>query len=144
MSYCNVYFLDDDKKTVLATIKVEYGKKAVYPYGTPVKEEIQGVKFEFIGWEGEEKLNSVTEDTIVFAKYSAETDIKSNESSLFNASLQNAESMNYNAVAEAGQKVISQEKAIAKDPRTAEKIVKDIIENGKTEVGQEMNKDMEK
>ena len=117
MNYCNVYFLDDDKKTVLATIKVELGKKAVYPYGTPVKEEIQGVKFEFIGWEGEEKLDSIIEDTIVFAKYSTETDIKSNESSLFNSSLQNAESMNYNAVAEAGQKVISQEKAIEKDSR---------------------------
>lgn len=144
MANFNVIFLDDDKKTVLATIKVEYGEKAVYPNGTPTKEEIQGVKFHFVGWEGQEKLEVVTADTVVFAKYAAETDMKSNEEALLDASLQNAENTNYNVVVEAGQKAVSQEKAVEKDPRTAEQIVNDIIENGKTEVGQEMNKDMEK
>ena len=144
MSFCNVIFLDDDKKTVLAQIKVEYGGKAVYPNETPTKEEIQGMKFQFIGWEGQDKLDEIREDTVVFAKYVAETDIKSNESVLFNASLQNAESMNYNSVAEAGQKAISQDKAIEKDSRTVKEIVNDIIQNGKTEVGQEVNKDMQK
>lgn len=144
MDNFNVIFLDDDKKTVLATIRVEYGEKAVYPNGTPTKDAIQGVKYHFIGWEGQEKLEVVTSDTVVIAKYAAETDTKSNEAALYDASLQNAENTNYNVVVEAGQKAVSQEKAVEKDPRTAEEIVNDIVENGKTEVGQEMNKDMEK
>ena len=144
MDEFKVIFLDDDKKTILAEIKVEYGEKAVYPNGTPTKEAIQGVKYYFIGWEGQEKLEVVTADTTVVAKYAAETDTKSNEAALYDASLQNAENTNYNVVAEAGQKAISQEKAVEKDSRTAEEIVNDIMENGQTEVGQEINKDMEK
>lgn len=144
MDNFNVIFLDDDKKTVLATIKVEYGEKAVYPNGTPTKEAIQGVKYNFIGWEGQEKLEVVTADTVVVAKYAAETDTKSNEQAMLDASLQNAENTNYNVVVEAGQKAVSQEKAVEMDARSAEEIVSDIMENGKTEVGQEMNKDMEK
>ena len=139
-----VIFLDDDRKTVLAMMRVEYGEKAVYPNGTPTKEAIQGVKYHFIGWEGQEKLEVVTADTVVVAKFASETDTKSNEAAMLDASLQNAESTNYNVVVEAGQKAVSQEKAVEKDSRTAEQIVNDIIENGKTEVGQEMNKDMEK
>ena len=144
MDNFNVIFLDDDRKTVLAQLQVEYGERAVYPNGTPTKEAIQGVKYNFIGWEGQEKLEVVTADTVVIAKYAAETDTKSNEQAMYDASLQNAENTNYNVVVEAGQKAISQEKAVEKDSRTAEEIVNDIMENGKTEVGQEMNKDMEK
>lgn len=144
MDNFNVIFLDDDRKTILATVQVEYGEKAVYPNSTPTKEAIQGVKYNFVGWEGQEKLEVVTADTVVIAKYAAETDTKSNEAALFDASLQNAENTNYNVVVEAGQKAVSQEQAVEKDSRTAEEIVNDIMENGKTEVGQEMNKDMEK
>ena len=143
MEEFNVIFLDDDKETVLAKIKVEYGEKAVYPNGIPTKEEVQGVKYSFIGWEGQERLEVVTGDITVFAKYEAQTDLKSNEEALYNASLENAENTNYNVVVEAGQKAISQEKAVEKDSRTTEEIVQDIIDNGKTEVGQEQNKDME-
>ena len=144
MDEFRVIFLDDDKETILAEIKVEYGERAEYPYELPTKDEIQGVKYYFVGWEGQEKLEVVTADTTVIAKYVAETDTKSNEAALYDASLKNAENTNYNVVAEAGQKAISQEKAVEKDSRTAEEIVNDIMENGQTEVGQEMNKDFEK
>ena len=144
MDEFKVIFLDDDKKTILAEVQVEYGEKAVYPNETPTKDTIQGVKYYFIGWEGQEKLEVVTADTTVIAKYAAETDTKSNEQALYDASLQNAENTNYSVVAEAGQKAVSQEKAVEKDPRTAEEIVIDIIENGKTEVGQDINKEVEK
>ncbi len=144
MDEFKVIFLDDDKKTILAEVQVEYGEKAVYPNETPTKDTIQGVKYYFIGWEGQEKLEVVTADTTVIAKYAAETDTKSNEQALYDASLQNAENTNYSVVAEAGQKAVSQEKAVEKDPRTAEEIVNDIIENGKTEVGQDINKEVEK
>ena len=144
MDEFKVIFLDDDKKTILAEVQVEYGEKAVYPNETPTKDTIQGVKYYFIGWEGQEKLEVVTADTTVIAKYAAETDTKSNEQALYDASLQNAENTNYSVVAEAGQKAVSQEKAVEKDPRTAEEIVNDIIEHGKTEVGQDINKEVEK
>ena len=143
MDVFNVVFLDDDRKTVLAEIQVEYGEKAIYPKDTPTKDEIQGVKYYFNGWEGQEKLEVVTVDTVVVAKYVAETDTKSNEEALYEASLQNAKETNYNVVVEAGQKAISQEKAIAMDSRSVEEIVNDIMENGQTEVGQEQSKDME-
>ena len=143
MDVFNVVFLDDDRKTVLAEIQVEYGEKAIYPKDTPTKDEIQGVKYYFNGWEGQEKLEVVTVDTVVVAKYVAETDTKSNEEALYVASLQNAKETNYNVVVEAGQKAISQEKAIAMDSRSVEEIVNDIMENGQTEVGQEQSKDME-
>ena len=142
MDTFSVIFLDDDKRTVLAKIKVEYGEKAFYPNGVPTKEAIQGVKYNFVGWEGQEKLEVVTADTVVIAKYSVETDTKSNEQALYEVSLQNAENTNYNVVVEAGQKAISQEKAVEKDSRTAEQIVDDILVNGQTEVGQEMSKDI--
>ena len=144
MDNFNVIFLDEDKKTVLAQIEVEYGEKAVYPNGTPTKESIHGVKYSFIGWDGQEKLEVVTSDTVVIAKYVAEANTKSDEQALYDALLNNAENTNYNVVVEAGQKAISQEKAVEKDSRTPEEIVNDIIENGKTEVGQEMDKNMEK
>ena len=115
MDEFKVIFLDDDKKTILAEVQVEYGEKAVYPNETPTKDTIQGVKYYFIGWEGQEKLEVVTADTTVIAKYAAETDTKSNEQALYDASLQNAENTNYSVVAEAGQKAVSQEKAVEKE-----------------------------
>ena len=143
MEEFDVIFLDDDKRTVLANIKVEFGESAVYPGKTPTKEPVAGVNFTFAGWIGEEKLSVITGNTVVVAKYEAETATVTNGDALYNASLANAEATNYNVVVEAGQKAVSQQKAIEKDPRTAEQIVSDIMENGKTEVGQEMNKDME-
>jgi len=144
MEEFDVIFLDDDKKTVLANIKVEYGESATYPGKIPTKEPMAGVKYTFAGWVGQEKLAVITENTVVYAKYNAETATVTNGDALYNASLQNAEATNYNVVVEAGQKAVSQQKAIEKDSRTAEQIVNDIVENGKTEVGQEMNKDFEK
>lgn len=144
MEELNVIFLDDDKKTVLANLKVPYGESVQYPGKLPTKDPINGIKYNFIGWVGAEKLAVVTENTVVYAKYEAETANISNEQALFDASLNNAEQTNYNVVVEAGQKAVSQQKAIEKDSRTAEQIVSDIMENGKTEVGQEMNKDFEK
>lgn len=144
MEEYDVIFLDDDKKTVLANIKVEYGDTAVFPGKIPTKEPVAGVKYTFVGWVGEEKLAVVTDNVVVYAKYEAETATVTNADALYNASLQNAEATNYNVVVEAGQKAVSQQKAIEKDSRTAEQIVSDIVANGKTEVGQEMNKDFEK
>ena len=144
MEEFEVVFLDEDKKTVLANLKVEYGASVKFSGKLPTKEPINGVKYNFIGWIGEEKLVAITENTVVVAKYEAETNSLSNEQALFEASLTNAEQTNYNVVVEAGQKAVSQQQAIEKDSRTAEEIVNDIMQNGKTEVGQEMNKDFEK
>ena len=144
MEEFDVIFLDDDKKTVLANYKVEYGESVKYAGKTPTKEPINGIKYNFVGWVGEEKLVSIVENTVVYAKYEEETNMVSNEVALLQASLNNAEQMNYNVIVEASKKAISQEQAIAKDPRTAEQIVSDIIKNGKTEVGQNIDRDFEK
>ena len=144
MEEFDVIFLDEDKKTVLAELKVESGGNAVFPGKLPTKDPINGVKYNFIGWFDEEKLTNVTENIVVYALYEEETNSISNEEALLQASLESAEQLNYNVVVEAGQKANAQQQAIEKDSRTAEQIVNDIMTNGKTEVGQEMNKDFEK
>lgn len=144
MEEFDVVFLDEDKKTVLASLKVEYGASAKFPGAIPTKDSINGVKYNFIGWVGEEKLAIITENTVVFAKYEAETNTVSNEEALLQASLNSAEQMNYNVVVEAGQKALAQQLAFEKDSRTAEQIVNDIKQNGKTELGQEVDKNFEK
>ena len=144
MEEFDVIFLDDDKKTVLANFKVEYGESATFPGKNPTKEATAGVKYTFVGWVGQEKLAVITENTVVYAKYEAEAMTVTNDDALYNNLLQNAEETNYNVVVEAGQKAVSQQKAIEKDSRTAEQIVNDIMENGKTEVGQELDKNFEK
>lgn len=142
MEEVEVIFLDDDKKTVLERQFVSVGTKVKYNGKTPSKEPINGVNYTFVGWVGEEKLEAVKEKTIVIAKYSAETATATkDENALLDASLQNAENTNLNATIEAGQKANAQLKALEKDSRTAEQIVNEVLANGKTEIGQEVNKD---
>lgn len=137
-----VIFLDDDRKTVLERQLVKIGDEVKYKGKTPAKEPTNGVSYTFNGWIGEEKMASVQEKLILIAKYSAETmNATKDENALLDASLQNAENTNLNATIEAGQKVSEQQKALEKDSRTAEQIVNDVLENGKTEIGQEVNKD---
>lgn len=142
MEQYEVIFLDDDRKTVLDQQYVNAGKSVKYNGKTPVKEPTNQIKYTFYGWIGEEKMEAVNERLILIAKYSAETVTASkDENAMLKASLENAEKTNLNATIEAGQKVNEQQKALEKDSRTAEEIVNDILENGKTEIGQEMNKD---
>ena len=119
MEEFDVIFLDDDKSTVLDMKKESYT---------------------FIGWENEEKMECVTEKLILIAKYSVTVNTATKDA-FYQASLENAEQANLAAVLDSGKKVAEQQKALAKDPRTAEQIVADIVENGKTEIGQEINKD---
>ena len=142
MEQVEVIFLDDDKTTVLDRQFVNIGEKVKYNGKIPSKEPINGVNYTFIGWIGEEKMEAVLEKTIFIAKYSAETATSTKEeNALLEASLQNAENTNLNATIEAGQKANAQLKALEKDPRTAEQIVNEVLENGKTEIGQDINKD---
>ena len=142
MEQVEVIFLDDDKTTVLDRQFVNIGEKVKYNGKIPSKEPINGVNYTFIGWIGEEKMEAVLEKTSFIAKYSAETATSTKEeNALLEASLQNAENTNLNATIEAGQKANAQLKALEKDPRTAEQIVNEVLENGKTEIGQDINKD---
>lgn len=142
MEQFEVIFLDDDKTTVLDRQMVNEGEKVVYKGKTPTKEPTNLMTYTFSGWIGEEKMEAVTERLILIAKYSAETVVTSKEeAALLAASLENAENTNLNATIEAGQKVSEQQKALEKDSRTAEQIVNEVLENGKVEIGQEVNKD---
>ena len=142
MEQFEVIFLDEDKVTVLDRQIINSGESVQYKGKTPYKEPTNQIRFSFIGWTNEEKMNSVTERLILIAKYSAETVTNTkDEMALLAASLENAETTNLNATIEAGRKVSEQQKALEKDSRTAEQIVNDILENGKTEIGQDVNKD---
>ena len=127
MEQFEVIFLDDDRLTVLEQQFVEAGKAVKYKGKTPAKEPVNGVSYTFIGWVGEEKMASVTEKLVLVAKYAAETaTANKDEAALLQASLENAEKTNLNATIEAGQKVSEQQKALAKDSRTAEEIVNEV------------------
>ena len=115
-------------------------EKAVYKGKTPTKEPTEKEKYVFQGWENEERLDCITEKTVLVAKYSVEVNVAT-KNDFYNASLVNAEQANLAAVVESGKKISEQQKAIEKDPRTAEEIVADIVENGKTEVGQEQKRE---
>lgn len=142
MEQVEVIFLDDDKVTVLDRQIVTVGENVKYKGKTPSKEPVNGVNYTFSGWVGEEKLTGISEKTILIAKYSAETATATKEeNALLEASLQNAENTNLNATIEAGQKANSQLKALEKDSRTTEQIVNEVLENGKAEIGQDINKD---
>ena len=142
MEQFEVIFLDDDRLTVLDQQFVEVGKAVKYKGKTPAKEPVNGVSYTFTGWVGEEKMESVNEKLVLVAKYAAETaTANKDEAALLQASLENAEKTNLNATIEAGQKVSEQQKALAKDSRTAEEIVNEVMENGKAEIGNEVNKD---
>ena len=142
MEQYEVIFLDDDRLTVLDHQFVLEGKEVKYKGKTPSKEPVNGVKYTFAGWVGEEKMNAINEKTVLVAKYLSETiSASKDENALLDASLENAEGATLDSTVEAGKKLDAQQKALAKDPRTAEQIVNDVIENGKTEIGQEINKD---
>ena len=136
MNEYDVIFLDDDRTTVLDMQKVMHGEKVVYKGAKPVKEPTEKESYAFEGWENEEKMASVTEKLVLVAKYSVTVNNVTKDE-FYQASLENAEQANLAAVLDSGKKVADQQRALEKDPRTAEQIVADIVENGKTEVGQE-------
>ena len=141
MEQFEVIFYDDDEKTVLDRQLVNSGTKVVYQGVEPYKAPINQVTYRFIGWAGEENMESVTSNLILVAKYESETPTISAEDALLKASLENAKNTNLNATIEAGQKVTEQRRALEKDTRSPEEIVNDIVANGKTEIGVEQNKD---
>ena len=142
MEQYEVIFLDDDRVTVLDRQFVNEGEKVTYKGQTPTKAPTNMMKYTFAGWIGEEKMAAVSEKLILVAKYSAESVTNNkDQAALLAASLENAKSTNLNATIEAGQKVSEQQKALAKDSRTAEEIVNEVLENGKAEIGVEANKD---
>lgn len=136
----NVIFLDDDRTTVLDVQKVLHGDKVEYKGVKPVKEPTVKEIYNFDGWDQEEKMECVTENLVLIARYSVTVnDVIIDE--FYQVSLENAEQANLAAVLDSGKKIFEQQKAIEKDSRTAEQIVADIIENGKTEVGQEQKRE---
>lgn len=142
MEQFEVTFLDDDRVTVLDRQVVEAGKPVKYKGEPPTKAPTNMMTYTFVGWFGKEKMEVVNENLILIAEYAAETVTNTKvENALIAASLENAQNTNLSATVEAGQKVSEQQKALAKDSRTAEQIVNEVLENGKAEIGVEVNKD---
>lgn len=142
MEQFEVTFLDDDRVTVLDRQVVEAGKPVKYKGEPPTKAPTNMMTYTFVGWFGKEKMEAVNENLILIAEYAAETVTNTKvENALIAASLENAQNTNLSATVEAGQKMSEQQKALAKDSRTAEQIVNEVLENGKAEIGVEVNKD---
>lgn len=135
-----VIFLMDDKVTVLETKMVPKGAKAIYTGKEPEKEATLEGKYIFDGWENAEQLESVTGKVVCIAKFRLEANANQQDA-MYQLSQENAEATNLNDALAAGQKVAEQEKALEQDPRSVSEIVNDIKENGKTEIGAELNKD---
>ncbi len=136
-----VIFLDDDMVTVLDKQLVSRGETVTYQGKTPTKEPTIQVTYTFIGWTKEEKLENVTENLTLIAKYAAETNNLTPSDAMLKVSLENAQNANLNQIVAVGEKVNEQKKALEKESRTAEQIVSDIIKNGKTEIGKEADRD---
>lgn len=134
-----VIFLDDDRITVLDRQFVKTGETVVYKGEKPIKAPTAQETYTFVGWLGEEKMKKVTEKLVLVALYDVDINQDAKDA-MYNASLENAQNSSLNQTLEAGQKVEEQKKALEKDSRTTSEIVSDIMKNGKTEIGQEINK----
>ena len=136
----DIVFLDDDRKTVLDKQQVKKGETVSYKGQIPIKAPTVQEKYTFKGWLGEEKLKSVNENLVLIALYDVEVNHET-QTAMFNASLENAQEALLNETLDAGKKVEEQKKALEKDSRSVSEIVSDIMKNGKTEIGIEVNKD---
>lgn len=137
-----VIFLDDDKLTVLDRQFVKYGYSVKYKGEQPEKAPTLEGTYTFEGWSDEEKMECVTQRLILIAMYKLEINAET-KNAMFEASLENVENSNLNETMEAGKKVNEQQKALEKDPRSVTEIVNDILENGQTEIGNDIDKNKE-
>lgn len=142
MESYEVVFLDEDEQTVLDKQIVKHGDAVSYKGKTPEKEATNQMTYTFVGWTNEEKMQCVTENLTLVAKYTTDLNtISKDEIAMLKASLENAQNTNINATIQAGQKVSNQLNALKKDSRKPEEIVNEVLKNGKTEIGIDANKD---
>lgn len=137
MNQYEVIFLDDDEETVLDKQLVNRGDKVEYKGKTPEKAPENQIRYTFIGWTNEEKIESVQENVILIAKYEQDVMMNPIEEAFYNATLDTAKQATVNSTMQAGQRIVGQLRALEKDNRTAEQIVNDVLKNGKTEIGPE-------
>lgn len=78
INHYSINFFDEDAKTLLATVIVEYGETAVYPKNDPTKNATESLLFSFDKWVTEENgiieddLTNVIKDRNVYASYKSE------------------------------------------------------------------------
>lgn len=131
MEQYEVVFYDEDRVTVLDKQVVNKGEKVTYKGVTPEKPEVVGVKYVFVGWELEEKLESIQENLSVFAKFEEEGKV---ENALYNATLDSSKNATINATMDAARKLSDQMKLVEKSDRDPEDIVNEVLTNGKAEL----------
>lgn len=139
MEQCEVIFLDADRSTILDKQIVNKGDRITYKGKMPTKENENGVKYIFDGWENEEKMEAINENLTLIAKYKAETVTNSLEDALYNSTLESAKTADISKVMKTSEKIVSQMKILEKDSRSAEEIVKAVLKDGKTEIAPELS-----
>ena len=102
---------------------------------------LNGIKYVFIGWTGEEKLENVQENLTLVAKYVEEANLPDMEDALFNATLEITKKTDLNATISAGNKLTDQKSALEKDGRTPQEIVEEVAKYGKVELKDQNTKD---
>ena len=140
MEQFEVIFYDEFGENILERKLVNKGESTVFTGKEPEKDMVNGIKYVFVGWVNEEKLNSVEENLYLFAKFEEDTS-KDMEDVLFEATLEQAKKTDLNSTIAAGNKLTDQKRALEKDSRTPEEIVEEVLKNGKAEIGEDLNKD---
>ena len=139
-----VVFLMDDNETVLDKQSCGFGDSVNYKGKLPEKEPTVDGKYIFEGWTNEEELGNITSNVTCVAKFRYETTINI-ENVMYQLTENVAENANLNDSLEAGKKVAEQQKALELDKRSVEKIIAEVKENGRAEIGDVVqDKDMEK
>ena len=141
MEKFEIVFLDDDNETILEKKEVERGSSVKYSGKIPEKDMLNGIKYVFIGWTGEEKLENVQENLTLVAKYVEETNLPDMEDALFNATLEITKKTDLNATISAGNKLTDQKSALERDVRTPQEIVEEVAKYGKVELKDQNTKD---
>lgn len=140
MEQFEVIFYDEFGENILERKLVNKGESTAFTGKEPEKDMVNGIKYVFVGWVNEEKLNSVEENLYLFAKFEEDTS-KDMEDVLFEATLEQAKKTDLNSTIAAGNKLTDQKRALEKDSRTPEEIVEEVLKNGKAEIGEDLNKD---
>ncbi len=142
MEQFEVIFLDDDNETVLDKQTANKGDRVEYKGKKPEKAPENQIKYVFVGWTNEEKLDSIQENVTLIAKYETEVLMNPLEEAFYNATLETAKSADINTTMQAGQKIVGQLKALEKETRSPEEIVNAVLKDGKVEIAPE--KDVER
>ncbi len=130
-----IFYDDKERKKIWDKQEVKKGASVKYQGKLPEKPAENGVEYSFVGWDTTGNMAEVTENIELFARYEASPKMSSKEETLLELIEMNTEMGNLNEVMQAGQKVLTMEKA-TRNLTTEQKIdlVQRVKQNGFVEL----------